>query len=170
MSKTFGKAFVFGDNITTDALAPGAYMKAPLAELAAHCLESIDADFARDMKRGDIVVGGENFGMGSSREQAVMALRELGIGYVIAKSFAGLFFRNCINLGLAPLMCVDAAKINAGDELCCDAGKGSILNKTKNECYACEPIPPHLMAMLNDGGLLSHLVKRRALITTLPSN
>jgi 3-isopropylmalate/(R)-2-methylmalate dehydratase small subunit len=170
MNKNFGKAFVFGDNITTDALAPGAYMKVPLAELAAHCLESIDADFARDVKRGDVVIGGENFGMGSSREQAVMALRELGIGYVIAKSFAGLFFRNCINLGLAPLVCADTAKIDAGDDLCCDAGAGSIENKTKNERYACEPIPPHLMAMLNDGGLLSHLVKRRADITTLPSN
>jgi 3-isopropylmalate/(R)-2-methylmalate dehydratase small subunit len=158
MSKHFGKAFVFGDNITTDALAPGAYMKVPLPELAAHCLESIDGGFAHDVKR---VVGGENFGMGSSREQAVMALRELGIGYVVAKSFAGLFFRNCINLGLAPLVCAEVSKITAGDELCCDASAGSIENKTKNERYACEPIPPHLMAMLSDGGLLPHLMKRR---------
>jgi 3-isopropylmalate/(R)-2-methylmalate dehydratase small subunit len=161
MSKNFGKAFVFGDNITTDALAPGTYMKVPLAELAAHCLESIDTDFARDVKRGDIVIGGDNFGMGSSREQAVMALRELGIGFVVAKSFAGLFFRNCINLGLAPLVCAEAPKIEAGDELCCDASAGTIENKTKNERYACEPIPPHLMAMLSDGGLLPHLMKRR---------
>jgi 3-isopropylmalate/(R)-2-methylmalate dehydratase small subunit len=161
MSKNFGKAFVFGDNITTDALAPGAYMKVPLAELAAHCLESIDATFAHEVKRGDIVVGGENFGMGSSREQAVMALRELGIGFVVAKSFAGLFFRNCINLGLAPLVCTDAAKIRAGDELHCDASAGTIENETQKEHYACEPIPSHLMAMLSDGGLLPHLMKRR---------
>jgi 3-isopropylmalate/(R)-2-methylmalate dehydratase small subunit len=170
MSKALGKAFVFGDNITTDALAPGAYMKVPLAELAAHCLESIDASFARNVKRGDVVVGGENFGMGSSREQAVMALRELGLGYVVAKSFAGLFFRNCINLGLAPLVCADAAKINAGDELHCDASTGTIENKTQHTRYACEPIPPHLMAMLNDGGLLPHLIKRKTHITTLLSN
>lgn len=170
MSKNYGKAFVFGDNITTDALAPGAYMKVPLAELAAHCLESIDADFARDVKRGDVVVGGENFGMGSSREQAVMALRELGIGFVVAKSFAGLFFRNCINLGLAPLVCAEVAKIAAGDEICCDAVAGTIENKTKNERYACEAIPPHLLAMLNDGGLLPHLMKRRSHTAALPSN
>lgn len=162
MNRNFGKAFVFGDNITTDALAPGAYMKLPLAELAQHCLESIDARFARDVKRGDVVIGGENFGMGSSREQAVIALRELGVGYVIATSFAGLFFRNCINLGLVPLVCIDAAKINAGDELQCDASTGMIENKTQHTQYACEPIPPHLMAMLNDGGLLPHLIKRRA--------
>ena len=162
MSEKFGKAFVFGDNITTDALAPGAFMKVPLAELAAHCLESIDATFARDIKRGDVVVGGENFGMGSSREQAVMALRELGVGFVVATSFAGLFFRNCVNLGLTPLVCADAVKISAGDELNCDASAGTIHNKTKNESYDCEPIPPHLMAMLNDGGLLPHLMKRRA--------
>jgi 3-isopropylmalate/(R)-2-methylmalate dehydratase small subunit len=161
MSKGFGKAFVFGDNITTDALAPGAYMKVPLAELAAHCLESIDASFARDVKRGDVVVGGENFGLGSSREQAVMALRELGIAFVVANSFAGLFFRNCINLGVAPLVCAEASKMAAGDELCCDAVAGTIENKTQNELYQCEPIPPHLMAMLNDGGLLPHLLLRR---------
>lgn len=161
MSKHVGKAFVFGDNITTDALAPGVYMKVPLAELAAHCLESIDTHFARDVKSGDVVVGGENFGMGSSREQAVMALRELGVGYVIATSFAGLFFRNCINLGLAPLVCAETSKILSGDELCCDAVAGTIENKTKNERYTCEPIPAHLMAMLNDGGLLPHLISRR---------
>ena len=170
MSKNFGRAFVFGDNITTDALAPGAYMKVPLAELATHCLESVDASFAREVKRGDIVVAGENFGMGSSREQAVMALRELGISFVVATSFAGLFFRNCINLGLAPLVCADAAKINAGDELHCNASVGTIENKTQCKQYACEPIPPHLMAMLNDGGLLPHLMKRSARNTPLPPN
>jgi 3-isopropylmalate/(R)-2-methylmalate dehydratase small subunit len=155
-----GCAFVFGDNITTDALAPGAYMKAPIQELAAHCLESIDARFASDVARGDVVVGGENFGMGSSREQAVMALNALGVGYVVAKSFAGLFFRNCINLGVAPLTCAEAGRIAAGDRLQCDAIAGTIRNLTNGETYACEPIPPHLLAMLADGGLLAHLKRR----------
>lgn len=157
-----GRAFVFGDNITTDALAPGAYMKAPIQELAAHCLESVDAHFAKEVARGDVVVGGENFGMGSSREQAVMALNELGVGYVVAKSFAGLFFRNCVNLGLTPLTCSDAGRIQAGDRLVCDATGGTIENLTKGEKYACEPIPPHLHAMLADGGLLPHLKRRLA--------
>jgi 3-isopropylmalate/(R)-2-methylmalate dehydratase small subunit len=99
---------------------------------------------------------------------AVMALRELGIGFVVAKSFAGLFFRNCINLGLAPLVCAEVAKIAVGDEIRCDAVAGTIENKTKNERYACEAIPPHLMAMLSDGGLLAHLLKRRIYTSTLP--
>jgi 3-isopropylmalate/(R)-2-methylmalate dehydratase small subunit len=152
-----GRAFVFGDNVTTDALAPGGYMKAPIQELAAHCLESIDAGFAKSVVRGDVVVGGENFGMGSSREQAVMALNELGVAFVVAKSFAGLFFRNCINLGLAPLTCAEAGRITAGDRLACDPAAGTIENLSKGERYQCEPIPPHLQAMLDDGGLLPHL-------------
>jgi 3-isopropylmalate/(R)-2-methylmalate dehydratase small subunit len=154
-------AFVFGDNITTDALAPGAYMKGSMAELAAHCLDSVDPAFASRVQHGDVVVGGENFGMGSSREQAVMALNELGVAFVVAKSFAGLFFRNCINLGLAPLTCTDAGRIRAGDALVCDAAAGTIQNLSRGETYTCEPIPPHLLAMLADGGLLPHLKRRK---------
>lgn len=155
-----GRAFVFGDNVDTDSLAPGIYMKGPIDKLAAHCLESLDPEFARSVKPGDFVVGGENFGMGSSREQAAMVLRQLGAAAVIARSFAGLFFRNCLNLGLPPLECADAGLICAGDELAADAVAGRITNLTRRQTYACVPIPAHLLEMVKDGGLLPHLAKK----------
>jgi 3-isopropylmalate/(R)-2-methylmalate dehydratase small subunit len=157
---TPGRAFVFGDNVTTDALAPGLYMKKPIAELASHCLESVDPSFASSVKPGDVIVGGENFGMGSSREQAAEALRALGLAAVVAKSFAGLFFRNCINLGLAPVECADAGKITTGDLLLVDPIAGRIENRTSGETYVAVPIPAHLVEMVRDGGLLPHLEKR----------
>ena len=153
------KAFVFGDDVTTDALAPGAYMKQPLSVLAQHCMESIAPTFAQDVKPGDFVVGGKNFGMGSSREQAVIALNMLGVKGVIASSFAGLFYRNCFNLGLAPLVCAQADKISAGDKLSVNLSEGIIENHTQNACYMCEPIPASLLAMLQSGGLIPHLKK-----------
>ena len=155
-----GRAFVFGDNVDTDALAPGLYMKGSMEILAQHCLEALDANFARLVKPGDFVVGGENFGMGSSREQAAMVLRQLGVQAVIARSFAGLFFRNCLNLGLAPLECADAGRIQAGDELTADPVAGRIVNRTRGDSYACVPIPAHLLEMVSDGGLLPHLAKK----------
>lgn len=159
-SGTSGRAFVYGDNIDTDMLAPGIYMKFAVGEIAKHCLEAIDPDFAKTVRPGDIVVGGENFGMGSSREQAVMALRELGVRTVIAKSFAGLFFRNCVNLGVAPLVCARAGEIAKGDALTVDALSGRIENRTRKAVYPCAPLPAHLLAMLDDGGLIPHLEKK----------
>ncbi len=155
-----GRAFVYGDNVDTDMLAPGMFMKFAIEELACHCLEAVDPKFAKDVRSGDIVVGGENFGMGSSREQAVMALRHHGVSVVIAKSFAGLFFRNAVNLGLAPLVCPAVGSIAAGDVLAADPEKGVVENRTKGTTLACEPIPAHLMAMLRDGGLIPHLEKK----------
>jgi 3-isopropylmalate/(R)-2-methylmalate dehydratase small subunit len=155
-----GQAFVFGDNVDTDVLAPGLYMKKPIEEMARHTLEALDPSFAATVRRGDIVVGGDNFGMGSSREQAVMTLRTLGVAAVIAKSFAGLFFRNALNLGLPALSCADAARIRAGDRLTVAPEEGRVENLTRNESYACEPIPPHLVEMIRDGGLLPHLEKK----------
>ena len=155
-----GRAFVFGDNVDTDALAPGLYMKRPIEEIAVHCLEALDPAFARGVKPGDVVVGGENFGMGSSREQAAGALRQLGLAAVVAKSFAGLFFRNCINLGLAPVECADAGRIQPGDLLVVDPIAGKIENRTRQETYAAVPIPAHLVEMVRDGGLMPHLEKR----------
>jgi 3-isopropylmalate/(R)-2-methylmalate dehydratase small subunit len=157
-----GRAFVFGDNITTDALAPGAWMKFPIAELAKHCLATDDPDFARAVRPGDFVVGGENFGMGSSREQAVMALVELGVRAVVAKSFAGLFFRNCINLGLYPLVCAEAGDIRAQDELRWEPGSAQLRNATRDRNYAVEPFPEALQRLLDDGGLIPHLKRRFA--------
>jgi 3-isopropylmalate/(R)-2-methylmalate dehydratase small subunit len=155
-----GRAFVFGDNVDTDTLAPGLYMKKPIEEMARHTLEALDPSFASSVRAGDVVVGGDNFGMGSSREQAVMTLRTLGVAAVIARSFAGLFFRNALNLGLPALVCAEAQKIRAGDRLVIAPEEGRIENLTKSETYACEPIPSHLVEMIRDGGLLPHLEKK----------
>lgn len=155
-----GNAWVFGDNIDTDALAPGLYMKGSIDELAAHCLEAVDPNFAGKVAPGDIVVGGDNFGMGSSREQAVMALNALKVGAVVATSFARIFYRNSMNLALPVLICPDAPTIAAGDSLVVDASAGQIENRTQGKVLECEAIPDHLLLMIRDGGLLSHLKKK----------
>ena len=155
-----GRAFVFGDNVDTDVLAPGLYMKGPVAELAKHCLEALDPRFAAEARPGDIVVAGANFGMGSSREQAAMALKALGIAAVVAKSFARIYYRNAMNLALPALVCPEAGSIAAGDRLAVRAAEGVIENLTQRRRLACEPIPPHLLAMIADGGLLPHLAKK----------
>lgn len=160
VSTLAGRAFVFGDNVDTDTLAPGLYMKGPIEQLAAHCLEALDPNFAKTVQPGDFVVGGHNFGMGSSREQAAIVLRQLGVGAVIAHDFAGLFFRNALNLGLLPLACAEAGKIRAGERLRIDAAAGIIENVTTGARLSCEPIPPHLAAMVADGGLIPHLKKK----------
>ncbi len=160
MTGISGKAWVFGDNIDTDALAPGAYLKAPIGEMARHCLETIDPEFAARVAPGDIVVAGENFGLGSSREQAAAALIALGVGAVIAKSFARIFYRNAMNLGLPVLVCAEAGRIEAGQVLEVDPGAGDIAFADSVERLACEPLPEHLLAMIADGGLLAHLEKK----------
>jgi len=154
------RVWIFGDDIDTDVLAPGIYMKGPIAELAKHCLETVDQRFAPNARPGDIVVAGRNFGMGSSREQAVMALRELGIAAVLAKSFAGIFYRNAINLGLLVLICPEAGRIAPGASLTIDTASGWATDAKSGETFAFEPLPPHLMAIVADGGLLPHLEKR----------
>jgi 3-isopropylmalate/(R)-2-methylmalate dehydratase small subunit len=123
-------------------------------------MESIAPTFAASVRRGDAVVGGRNFGMGSSREQAPEALRHLGVSALVAQSFAGLFYRNALNLGLPAVVCLDAKRIQPGDELDIDFEKGRIANRTRGEMLDCEPIPGHLMQMVRDGGLLPHLEKR----------
>jgi len=126
------KAWVFGDNVDTDAMAPGRYMKSGIGEIAKHCMESINPDFSGKIQRGDCVIGGRNFGMGSSREQAPEALRHLGVAALVAQSFAGLFYRNALNLGLPAVVCLDARRIRAGDELSIDFEKGKITNRTRD--------------------------------------
>lgn len=157
-----GRAWIFGDDVDTDAIAPGTYMKSGIDELARHCLETLDPTFARDVRPGDVLVAGRNFGAGSSREQAPQALKHLGIAALVAPSFAGLFYRNALNLGLPALVCPDAGAIRPGDRLRVDAEAGQIENLSRGETLACEPIPAHLMQMLRDGGLLAHLEKRLA--------
>ncbi len=160
MTDEAGKAWVYGDDVNTDALAPGAYMKAPIEVLAAHCLEAIDPSFAAGVAPGDVVVGGRNFGLGSSREQAAQALRHLGVVAVVAESFAGLFYRNALNLGLAVLVCPEARRIGFGEKLRVDPAAGRIENLTTGAGLVCEPIPDFLMEMLRDGGLVPHLEKK----------
>jgi 3-isopropylmalate/(R)-2-methylmalate dehydratase small subunit len=156
-----GRAFVFGDNIDTDLLAPGHLMKLSPTELAQHCLEAIDPEFAKTVTKGDFVVGGQNFGLGSSREQAAVSLKILGVGAVIAPSFARIFYRNALNLGLPALFCDQAAQIQQGDRLRIDALAGTIENITRGELLACRPIPSHLLDIVTSGGLMAHLQSSR---------
>ena len=153
-----------GDNVDTDAIAPGKYMKSGIEEIAAHCLESLLPAFSREVKPGDFVVAGRNFGTGSSREQAPAALRQLGVAAVIAESFAGLFYRNALNLGLPALVCREAMLIRDGEELRIDYYEARIVTKSAELDF--EPIPPHLLDMVRDGGLLPHLEKRMKWRTT----
>jgi 3-isopropylmalate/(R)-2-methylmalate dehydratase small subunit len=157
-----GKAFVFGDRIDTDVLAPGPYMREPMSVLASHCLEAVDPDFAREVQRGDIVVGGDSFGIGSSREQAVQALAELGVGAIIAKSFARIFYRNALNLGVPALVCADL-EVSRGDALEVRPVEGRIINHTTGREFACEKIPTELMEIVAGGGLMPWLERKLAM-------
>jgi 3-isopropylmalate/(R)-2-methylmalate dehydratase small subunit len=164
-----GRAFVFGDNIDTDVLAPGRYMKGPVEELARHCMEGIAPDFARAVRPGDILVAGRNFGMGSSREQAAQALKILGVSAVIAKSFGGIFLRNALNLGLPVMVCAAADGIQQDDRISVDLVNGRVTNETSGVTLRGEPLPAFLLDMLADGGLVPHLEKKLASRRATPS-
>lgn len=155
-----GKSFKFGDDITTDHIAPGRlfHLRSNLPELAKHVLEDADENFAKVMQKGDFVVAGNNFGLGSSREHAPQILKISGVSAVIAKSFARIFYRNAINIGLLVLE-ADTDKINAGDELEVDIKTGIIKNKTQNTKIPFTPLPDVMIKLLNDGGLVAHLNK-----------
>lgn len=154
-----GRIWRFGDNIDTDAMAPGAFMKAGIDELARHCLASLRPEFPALVRPGDIVVAGTNFGMGSSREQAPQALRQLGVAAVIAPSVAGLFYRNAINLGLPVLVCAQAAALPDGGRATLDLDGAQLLLDDGTR-IACEPVPDFLRALLRAGGLVPHLKAR----------
>jgi 3-isopropylmalate/(R)-2-methylmalate dehydratase small subunit len=155
-----GKAWVLGDLIDTDLLAPGAYMKKPVEELAQHCLEAINPAFAKSVQAGDIVIAGRGFGIGSSREQAALALKILGVGCVLAQSFARIFYRNALNLGLPVLVCDTAQFAQVGDNILVNLQTSTAHNLNRDIVRPCEPMPAFLQAMLADGGLLPHLKKR----------
>jgi 3-isopropylmalate/(R)-2-methylmalate dehydratase small subunit len=157
-----GRAFVYGDNIDTDALAPGHAMKLGPAALARHCLESVDPGFAAAVRDRDILVAGRNFGMGSSREQAAQALKQLGIAAVLAASFARIFYRNAINIGLPALVLPAGHGIRTGDRLAVDPLAGLVVNLSQDRRHEVAPLPPHLLAMIRDGGLIPHLRRRLA--------
>lgn len=154
-----GRIWRFGDNVDTDAMAPGAHMKGGIDALARHCLAILRPEFPGTVRRGDIVVGGTNFGMGSSREQAPQALRHLGIAAVIAPSFAGLFYRNALNLGLPVLVCAHTAPLADGLTAAFDL-ECATLRLADGTVVPCEPVPEFLRAMLAAGGLLPYLKDR----------
>lgn len=155
-----GKAWKFGDDISTDHIAPGRYfhLRSDLPELAKHVLEDADPDFASKMSPGDFVVGGRNFGLGSSREHAPTIIKLSGVSAVLAKSFARIFFRNSINVGLPVLIC-DTDKIDPGDELEVDLEAGKINDLTNGQQLEFKPLPPTMIRILDDGGLLAHIQK-----------
>lgn len=155
-----GNAFKFGDNISTDHIAPGRlfHLRSDLNEFAKHVLEDADETFASKMEKGDFVVAGNNFGLGSSREHAPQIIKIAGVKAVIAKSFARIFYRNAINIGLLLIEC-DTDKISAGDEIDVDIKTGTIKNLTQNSEIKIAPLPDVMIKMLEDGGLIEHLKK-----------
>ena len=159
------KGFVhkYGDNVVTDVIIPARYLNiADKKELATHCMEDIDKNFVQVVKGGDVMVGGFNFGCGSSREHAPMVIKESGISCVIAKTFARIFYRNAINIGLAILECPEASeKIQSGDEVSIDFDTGLITNLTKGETYQANPFPEFIKEIIQAGGLMADIKKRQ---------
>ena len=156
---TKGKAFKYGDNVDTDVIIPARYLNtSAAAELAAHCMEDIDAEFVGKVQAGDVIVAGDNFGCGSSREHAPLAIKTCGVGCVIAKSFARIFYRNSINIGLPIVECAEAAdEIGAGDEVEVDFDTGMITDKTTGKQYKAQPFPPFIQNIIKKGGLLASI-------------
>lgn len=154
------KAFKFGDNISTDHIAPGRlfHLRSNLEEFAKHVLEDADPEFALNMKKGDFVVAGNNFGLGSSREHAPQIIKIAGVQAVLAKSFARIFYRNAINIGLLAIEC-DTDLINAGDELELDLKSGIVKNLTQGVNVEFAPMPDVMIKLLSDGGLVEHVKK-----------
>ncbi len=153
-----GRVWKFGDNVSTDLIAPGRYyhLRSNLPELAKHVLEDARADFATNVKPGDFVVGGRNFGKGSSREHAPLIIKLAGTRAVLAKSFARIFYRNCINIGL-PAIVVDTDKIDEGDDLDIDLEKGTVFNRTKNLELTFPALPAVMARILEEGGLVEYI-------------
>ena len=160
---TQGKAFKYGDNVDTDVIIPARYLNtADAKELAQHCMEDIDKEFVKKVIPGDVMVAGWNFGCGSSREHAPLVIKTCGTGCVIAKSFARIFYRNAINIGLAILECEQAAEeIGAGDEVLVNFDTGVIENKTTGKTYRAQPFPPFIQNIIQKGGLLASLAAEK---------
>jgi 3-isopropylmalate/(R)-2-methylmalate dehydratase small subunit len=155
-----GRAFKFGDNISTDHIIPGrlAHLRSNLPELAKHVMEDADPSFASRVKKGDFIVGGSNFGLGSSREHAPLVIKMAGVSAILAKSVARIFFRNAINLGLPVLIC-DTDKIEDGDELEVDLKKGTVYDKTSGKKLIFSKLPKVMLNILDKGGLVPYIQK-----------
>ncbi len=160
--KLRGKVWKFGKNIDTDAIIPARYLNtSDPKELAKHCMEDADPDFPSKVREGDIIVADSNFGCGSSREHAPIALKAAGVACVIAPSFARIFYRNAFNMGLPIFECKEAPElIEEGDEVEVDADSGEIVNLTTGKRMKAQPIPPFMQELIRDGGLITHIMKK----------
>ena len=156
-----GKSINYGDNVDTDVIIPARYLNtSDKKELASHCMEDIDKDFVNKVQKGDIITAGYNFGCGSSREHAPIAIKESGISLVIAKSFARIFYRNAINIGLAIIECPEAVDgIKDGDIVEADLDKGIIYNRTSGASFTTQPFPPFIQKIIENGGLVASIQK-----------
>ena len=159
MKAACGKVFKFGDNVDTDVIIPARYLNSSdPKELAQHCMEDIDADFVKKVSPGDLIVATKNFGCGSSREHAPLAIKATGVSCVIAETFARIFYRNAINIGLPIIECPEAAKdIADGDEVEVDFDSGRITNKTKGTTYQGQAFPPFMQKIIDCGGLVNYI-------------
>ncbi len=157
--KASGKVFKYPDNVDTDVIIPARYLNTSNAnELALHCMEDIDKDFVKNVKKDDIIVAGKNFGCGSSREHAPLVIKTCGVGCVIAKSYARIFYRNAINIGLPILECPQAVdEISAGDSVSVDFDTGVITDETTGKSFKAQPFPPFIQNIIKCGGLLASL-------------
>lgn len=161
--KLEGKAWKFGDDVNTDEIIPARYLNTTdRKDMASHCMEDIDPEFTKKISPGDIIVADKNFGCGSSREHAPIAIKVAEISCVIAKSFARIFYRNAINIGLPILECEEAAtKIAEGDQLEVDLESGTITNLTKNETYKAQPFPEFMQQIIAAGGLMNYVMGKQ---------
>lgn len=159
--KAMGKVFKYGDNVDTDVIIPARYLNSSdPKELAMHCMEDIDADFYKNVEQGDIIVADKNFGCGSSREHAPISIKVAGVSCVIASTFARIFYRNAINIGLPILECEEAVKgIDTGDKVEVDFDSGMITNVTKGETYKAEGFPPFMQELIQADGLVNYIKK-----------
>lgn len=157
--KAEGRVFRYGDNVDTDVIIPARYLNSSdKDDLRKHCMEDIDPEFVKNVQQGDIIVAGKNFGCGSSREHAPIAIKASGVSCVIASTFARIFFRNSINIGLPILECPEAAdEIKAGDVLSVDFSTGEITDKTTGKTYKAEPFPPFMQRLIESGGLIGYI-------------
>lgn len=157
--KASGRVFKYGDNVDTDVIIPARYLNATKGEeLAKHCMEDIDKEFVNKVQKGDIIVANKNFGCGSSREHAPLAIKCAGVSCVIAETFARIFYRNAINIGMPIIECPEAAKaIEDGDQVEIDFDSGLITNKTKNQTYQGQAFPPFMQKIIECGGLVNYI-------------
>jgi 3-isopropylmalate/(R)-2-methylmalate dehydratase small subunit len=160
--KVKGNVFKYGNDVDTDVIIPARYLNTTSEiELASHCMEDIDKSFVTKVKAGDIIVAGDNFGCGSSREHAPIAIKASGVSLVIANSFARIFYRNSINIGLPILECPEAVSaISAGDVVSCELSSGIITDETTGKKFEAQPFPEFIQQIITDGGLIAHLKKR----------